>query len=399
MSLNNKKVLMVNDHIHFGGGGDAAFRLERKILERAGCEVYTYSQSVSPEQSKSDADIVFKDSPSRSVRKLGKFLGNPRQKKHFKAVLNRLRPDLVKLHLLSNYPGDMYADLEPYYTIQMLHGPNLFCATSWGAHKRDSTPCPQGIGVKCVKFGCIGVHELPLHLNLSRRINAHAKNNVNIFQSPSRQLADTAEKLGFKPVEYFPLSVDPQFEIVEPSYEDNDKILYVGALVEAKGVEFLIRAMPQVVKHRPLATLDIAGRGEDQSRLVRLVESIGMKKNIRFLGFQSRNDVIKLYQKASVLVVPSIWREQFGLVGPEALACGVPCIGSDIGGIPEWLQNEKSGYLVPPRDSAAIADRLIKLLMNQALRAEFGIYGRDFVLKNFSATRFKDRVLGQLDNL
>ena len=125
---------MINDHIHFGGGGDAAFRLERKAYEDAGHEVFTFSQALDMPTDVSDRDFVLLESKTRLLQKAGKFISAPKVTRAFRDVLRSVRPHFVSVHLVSKYPLSIYPQLSGYYVVQTLHGPNLFCATSWGCY-------------------------------------------------------------------------------------------------------------------------------------------------------------------------------------------------------------------------------------------------------------------------
>ena len=76
---------------------------------------------------------------------------------------------------------------------------------------------------------------------------------------------------------------------------------------------------------------------------------MGLENNVTFIGHVDSSSIVNVFQSADITVVPSVWEEQFGMIGPESMACGTPVIGSDVGGIPEWLIDGKTGYLVPPR--------------------------------------------------
>ena len=387
---------MVNDHIHFGGGGDAVFQLERQIFEQAGHHVSTYSMSDQVETVTSQHDVVFQESSSYLARKLGKFLYTPRLINHFKQTLDELQPDFIKLHLISKYPAEVYAALMGYKAVQILHGPNLFCATSWGVVKADGRACEQGIGLKCFRQGCVNLIQLPLHLNLNRRVHKTIHQVIEKYLAPSHQIAQTAQNLGYGPVEYFPLAVDPRFEDIRPRYDDRANLLFVGALVEPKGIKFLLEALPSLIRVFPDLTLNIAGRGILEDQLRQNVAQLNLQAHVNFLGFQSRANILKLYQQATLVVMPSIWCEQFGLVGPEALAAGVPVVASNIGGIPEWCQHEKHGLLVEPRNSQQISAAVSRLLSNKALRQQYGEAGREFVLAHYGYQKFQSNVLAQL---
>ena len=395
--MKSKTILMLNDHIHFGGGGDAVFQLERQIFEQAGHQVYTYSMSPDAQVKPSAHDIIFQEPASYLQRRLGKFVIMPKLVQHLRDVLHRLQPDFIKLHLLAKYPAEIYAALKGYKAVQILHGPNLFCATGWGALKINSNRCEQGIGRKCYQRGCVNLAQLPLHMNLDRRIKHNIHDVVTKFLAPSHQIAQTAHDLGYRPVEYFPLTIDPVFEDIEPRYDDRANILFVGALVEAKGLAYLIEALPAIVRALPKLSLNIAGRGALTSSLKQKVTQLELQARVNFLGFQSRAELLQLYQQASVVVMPSIWCEQFGLVGLEALAAGVPVVATDIGGIPEWCQHEKHGLLVPARDSGQIASAVIRLLRDITLRRHYGAAGREFVLAEFAYQQYQQNILAQLD--
>ena len=91
--------------------------------------------------------------------------------------------------------------------------------------------------------------------------------------------------------------------------------------------------------------------------------------------------------------MPSLWREQFGLVGIEALACGLPCVASDTGGIPEWLIDGENGYLVPPGDKEALAEKLTLVLSSNELRERFSEYGQRFVEDKYGASKYAANLL------
>ena len=153
MSDNHTRILMINDHIHFGGGGDAVFRLERKAYEEAGYEVYTFSQHIGRPPEAGHRDFVAVESRSRVFQKMGKFLCQEHVSREFRKVLHSVHPHLISIHLVSKYPLSVYPQLDGYSVVQTLHGSSLFCATGWGC-LRSGAPCELGIGIKCFTRGC-----------------------------------------------------------------------------------------------------------------------------------------------------------------------------------------------------------------------------------------------------
>lgn len=375
------RILFVNDHIHFGGGGDAVLRLEREAYEAAGHEVFTFSQAHQVPDDATERDVVCLTSKNQVVGRGGKFLCAPGVSRSLKHLLDRIQPDLIRVHLVSKYPAAVYPALLGYPVIQTLHGPSLFCATSWGNLRRDSSACEMGTGVKCWRRGCVSFPAMLLHTLLDKRVRPWVKQVVQLYHCPSRQIQETAESLGFAPTIYIPLPIDEGFIQAEPStHNGSTNILYVGALAEQKGLLFLPDALRLIKQQVTSVKLILCGSGPLEHHLKQEFALRGLTSSVDFRGFIEHDEIVELYRSAHVFVLPSIWNEQFGLVGPEALACGVPCVASNVGGIPEWLRDGEWGYLVPPRDSKALADRVTALLLDRDTRLRFGQKGRTYAL-------------------
>ena len=383
------RILMINNHIDFGGGGDAVFRLERAAYEEAGHEVFTFSQHIEKPEYQKTTDFVAFESKKKALRKIGKFLYAPRIAQSFKNTLRMVQPHFVSVHLISKYPLSIYPFLQGYPVVQTLHGPNLFCATGWGRTK-SGKPCELGIGLKCYLRGCLPISDALLYIVLSRRLLMHVKRNVDLFICPSENIRDSSESNGLIPTRFVPLGIDESFVDIQRATHDGPPIvLYVGALAVQKGLMVLLDAFNLVAEKVPEANLLIAGRGSLEKELHKKTKRMELSDKVKFIGFVSRSQIADLYRRTQVVVVPSIWNEQFGLVGPEALACGVPCVGSDVGGIPEWLHDGDWGFIVPPGDARALADRIIALLEDRKLRSEFGKKGREYVVKQYNPDKYK----------
>lgn len=385
---------MINDHIHFSGGGDAVLRLERKAYENTGYEVFTFSQSSHFEKFASSNDFICRESKTHLIQKIGKFIAAPCVYSNLKRVLQKVKPHLVRVHLVSKYPASIYPALEGYTVIQTLHGPNLFCATSWGNLKIDSSDCELGIGLKCWRRGCTSFVNASLYSWLDYRLQNQIKKVVKLFHCPSKQIEQKANSLGYGPTVHIPLGIDQEFMDVDAAcHQGPPTLLYVGALVREKGLSILPDALQLIKQHIKNVKLILCGRGVLEDRLRKEFEARDLSEHVEFMGFVPHDGVIGHFKNAHVFLLPSIWAEQFGLVGPEALACGVPCVASHVGGIPEWLHDGKWGYLVPPRDPVLLAERIISLLKNRGLRLEFGAAGRKFVKKNHDPEVYQQRWL------
>src|SRR5690606_29966883 len=152
-------------------------------------------------------------------------------------------------------------------------------------------------------------------------------------------------------------------------------------LIEQKGVVYGLRGFAQVAAQFPDAHLVIAGDGDLRHALEAEAQALGIAAHVHFLGW--RDDASRVLAALDVLLMPSLW-EGFGLVMLEAMAQTVPIIGSRASAIPEVIADEQTGLLVPPRNAAALAGALARLLGDAALRRHMGLLGQDRVETVFS---------------
>ena len=185
----------------------------------------------------------------------------------------------------------------------------------------------------------------------------------------------------------------PANEMKKPQQERI--ILSVGRLIELKGTRYLIEAMPVVIRAVPDAKLVIIGTGPEEERLVKRVRELSLVDHVQFLGMIRHDQLIPYYQGADVFVLPSItidgMTEGLGVVLLEAMASGCPVIGSNVGGIPDIIDDGENGFLVPERDSTQIAERIVRLLLDAELRVTFRKNGYAKVDESFSWDRISDQ--------
>ena len=167
---------------------------------------------------------------------------------------------------------------------------------------------------------------------------------------------------------------------------DRDIVLYVGRIEPLKGIDLLIKAMalvlenPGIQPRRPQLVIvggDAPGQqvaDREMGRLQRLVQELGLGDAVAFVGPRAQEELPHFYAAADVCVVPSYY-ESFGLVALEAMACGTPVIGSNVGGLAFTIKDTDTGFLVPAGDAMALAGKIELLLTNPHLRARLGAEG------------------------
>jgi glycosyltransferase involved in cell wall biosynthesis len=189
---------------------------------------------------------------------------------------------------------------------------------------------------------------------------------------------------------------------------DRDGVLFVGRLTPHKGIDRLIRALPDG------AGLRIAGSaGHDPRPPERdyplLLRRLAQGRDVTFLGPVPDSALPDLYRGAAVLALPSVDRtcygrpvpvsELLGLVALEAMASGTPVVASRLGGLAEVVVDGETGFLVPPGDTGALTDRLARLLSDRRLAAKLGANARDLVVQRFTWRACAERCLAAYQTL
>jgi len=160
------------------------------------------------------------------------------------------------------------------------------------------------------------------------------------------------------------------------STQRTHNLVFVGRLVSDKGVDVLLTALA-ILRDRglPSTGLTIAGDGPDRARIIALAEHLRVEKQVTFTGWKSQSEVASLLRRHTILVIPSLIAEGFGLVALEAIASGCVVIGSDAGGLPEAIG--PCGVTFPTGDPVALACRIKELLTDERQTADLRLYSSE----------------------
>ena len=270
-------------------------------------------------------------------------LWNPHSYVLVKNILKREMPDIVHIN---NFKG---LSLSVFSAAKHLNLPLIFTAHDY------SLICPRanllnGSGEICItpsRF-CMLYNKIQKYL---------VGNKPDLVTAPSQFVIDKLKSSGLvegvKTMK-IPLGIELSDEKAKKSYDTID-ILYVGDLSKHKGVHILINAFKGLKSENII--LHVLGKGKDEDEFKKIA---GSDQRIIFHGFVPDEELTKLYQKANITVVPSIWYDNSPMVIYESLMNGTPVIGSRIGGIPELVEDGYNGYLF----EAGNVDELIGILEN-----------------------------------
>lgn len=211
---------------------------------------------------------------------------------------------------------------------------------------------------------------------------------VGCFIAPSEFMKDklTAGGIDSEKIEVVHNFIDT--ESYHPSGREKDYVIYFGRLSYEKGVDTLIRAFAGLEGVR----LIIAGEGPESGNLKTLASQLNVS-GVEFAGYREKEDLMRLVADSKLVVLPSRWYENLPFSVMESFALGKPVIASDIGGIPEMVEDGINGLLFPPEDEGGLMQQLKRLLSSGELRAEMGAAAREKAQKRYNSSSHYQRIM------
>ncbi|MDO9536237.1 MAG: glycosyltransferase [Bacillota bacterium] len=150
-------------------------------------------------------------------------------------------------------------------------------------------------------------------------------------------------------------------------------ILHISNFRPVKRIPDLLQAFAQICRIDKGVVLLLAGDGVEKQRIISLSRELGLNRNIKFVG--TWIDPVPLFSIADLFILPSE-KESFGLAALEAMSCGVPVVASKTGGLPEVVQDGKTGFLVPVGDIGSLTRAIMLLLKDESLYRKFAVNSR-----------------------
>lgn len=202
---------------------------------------------------------------------------------------------------------------------------------------------------------------------------------------------------GYSPNDFFPINKQRAKNKLD-LHADNQYILQLGRIVPRKGIDNVIEAFGIVHEQIPnLRLLIVGGQLNDPdtvleiTRLKHLSIEKGVEEKVIFVGNKEREE-LKYYYSAAEIFITTPWYEPFGITPLEAMACGTPVIGSDVGGISFTVRNNETGRLIPPQKSDELARNLLELLDNQSVLDAMSQKAIQHVWRSFTWERVSEQI-------
>ncbi|NWF60805.1 MAG: glycosyltransferase [Fischerella sp.] len=189
-----------------------------------------------------------------------------------------------------------------------------------------------------------------------------------------------------------------QFQVRKLKSDGKIRIATTGRLVEKKGIEYAIRAVTKVLNIHENIEYNIIGDGELKAHFEQVIRELGVAEHIKLLGWKNQQEIIEILDRAHIFIAPSVTAKDGNQDAPvntlkEAMAMGLPVIGTFHGGIPELVQDGISGFLVPERDADAIAEKLSYFIEHPEIWEQMGKAGRAYVEAHYDIHKLNDELV------
>ncbi len=346
------KVLMVNKFYYIKGGSETYYFSLKNLLEKNGHEVIDFSmkdeKNFESKYSKffvNNVDYNKEQSIFSKMKEAKKIIYSTEAKKKLELLIKETKPDIAHLHIFQHQLSLSILDVLKKYNIPIVytaHDLKMICPNyKMLTHGEICERCKEGKYYNCLKYKCLkdsmaksGVAMMEAYINKWRK----AYDKINYIITPSKFYMNKFIEFG---IDKNKITHIPNFlntEAVEyDKLANQNYFLYFGRLSEEKGVITLIKAMKGIK-----STLKIVGTGPLKDEIEKYIEDNNCN-NIEVLGFKSGKELNTIVANAKAVILPSEWYENGPYSAIESLKLGRILVGSDLGGIPELIEN--NGYI------------------------------------------------------
>lgn len=406
------RVLQINNCHYRRGGADVVYLNTGELLESFGNEVYYFSQknekNISIENEKYFIEEIdfFNKSKIEKIISLPRFFYSKEASNKLEVLIKKVAPQIAHIH---TYKGTLTPSILKKlkeYSIPVvitLHDYGLLCPHNSFLNGKgqictkclDTSNSLNGVINRCnrnsIVYSTISVLEYSVHKYLFP------------FEKYFNHLI-AVSKFGFgmhlKKKE-FQNKISHIYNFVntkeiKPNFEKGNYFLYYGRLSEEKGILTLLKAWSKLNKN---ISLKIAGDGPLKETLLEFIEENSLR-SVEYIGFKQKKELFDVISKCSFSIIPSECFENNPLAVIESYALGKPVIGANVGGIPEIIDNENTGYVFEMKNAIDLADKITKAsLISDKEYLKVSKAARLFSEKNFSEKEHYSKLMSLYDNL
>jgi glycosyltransferase involved in cell wall biosynthesis len=365
---------------HYLGGAELIAYKQAKILQQMGHDVRVFSGRLGGHWFRTHRvrhengafQITRVSLSAQDISGISWDFNSPDIRREFGRTLENFSPDVVHFH---NIVGLSLGMLDECYqrripTVMTLHDYWGICFKNTFL-KNNGNVCKQG-GLVCLDCREMLAGHLPLPSPVRNAHILFALRQVDRLISPSRYVAAQYAANGIPKDKITVIQNGIDTENFAPGQRNTARLTlgFIGHLGKHKGLDVLLHALSLMDASK--VRLLVVGTGEDAERFQTMCRERGLDPYVTFYGHVENHRIATFYQQIDVLVVPSVWPENSPVTITEAMASGIPVIASDVGGIGELVEDGVTGYLIPLRDSLAIAERIGRFLARPELLKAMG---------------------------
>lgn len=397
-----RRIIVVSQNPSRKGGSDAMFLEQVTLLRDAGHEVLPFCALDSNSNDFQDRFGEFfpkgADFDRKDVKNLALYISNLEARRKMVEAISYFKPDVCHLH---NYYGKITASiLKPLRDagipcVQTLHDYRYSCAVSVPYRNgKTCSECSVGRYFPAVVHRCNRGSVIRSAFSVAEMYSSDflGAKGIDRFVCVSNAQRGDLLKRGL-PAESSLVIYNTVDKAFRRSVEQRRRtVLYVGRIEQYKGVDLIL----EVANRIPDAEFLVVGDGNYKDAFLRKARSC---RNLTFKGELSKQEVAVAMSQTSCLIFPSQWEETFGLVAAEAMACGTPVVGSDIGGIPEVITDGVDGFLASPGNCDEFEYRVRTLLDDTETWTRFSAAGVVKVRDKFSGEAHLGSLIRLYDEL
>lgn len=378
-------ILIINDNINLIGGAEKVIFNLVKFLRKDSHKVTLLGfVTGKPSDVIDKFSINLQESSFAFVRLLERIFISPRLYFQISAIVKKINPDLIDIHLTDKYPLTVLLATRGFPSVKTIHDFGILCLGKTGISSDGQRSCLNGVSLQCLINKTASLKQF-LALYFSQKIyKVLERKQINVFNTSNKIIYKILIKRKYNNVYFLQDTIN--IGLIENDSKQNQyrnrelkkiiDVCYIGNLGEHKGIEFLIKSLPIVKKTIPVR-LKIISKDKNTSSIKKLSRQLKVRKDIKFFTNISYKKSLNELKKSTLLVLPSICMENSPLVILEAMALGIPVVASDIGGIPDLVINNKTGFLFKPRNVQDLAAKILKLVNPPYLAKKMGNYAKE----------------------
>lgn len=403
------KIIEVNTFFSPSGGAETIAYNTYKMLKANGHDVVFFASDKKPYFDPNVDDIhnftPYNGSIKDYLKNPVKYYYNYTAKKDFSRLITSFNPDLIHLHYFRTcLTSSILECCNDIPTVMTVHDASLVCPANKLLFKNKfmctDLKCKHGNYYNCILNNCAD-NNLEGSIRKTVRSYMTFKNlkYINLFITPSDALKQiiVSGNIGIPEAKIQVLNNCLINEDIDTHtvFSNRNYFLYVGRLSKEKGVHFLLEAMKDLPKE---IELHIIGKGPEEENFKQYAKKNNLD-NVKFLGFKNREEIKEEYQNCIATILPCNWFENFPTTNMESFINGKPVIASNIGGIPEQVEHNKTGLLFEPTNVEQLKECILKYWNNPDLVVEHGKNANQKALDLYTEAKYYKELMNIFNSI